>query len=82
MEDTMRIGDEQQQDEQADGVMLLGEDFQPPPVGTVDVSEELLATHINKEKKTLFLVPVGVQDRSVWVLIDTGASRNLCSQRH
>ena len=56
----MRIGDEQQQDEQADGVMLLGEDFQPPPVGTVDVSEELFGTHITKEKKTLFLVPVGV----------------------
>ena len=32
-------------------------------------------------KKTLFCVPVGLQARTVWALIDTGASRNLISQR-
>ena len=61
--------------------MVLGEDFEPSPVVNVDGSEDLLATHITREKKTLFWVPVGVQDRTVWALIDTGASRNLISQR-
>ena len=37
--------------------MMLGEDFQPPPVVNVDWSEELLAMHINRERKTLFWVP-------------------------
>ena len=47
----------------------------------VDVSEDLLATHITREKKSLFWVPVGVQDRTVWALIETGESHNLISQR-
>ena len=31
--------------------------------------------------KTLFWVPVGVKDRTVWALIDTSLSHNLISQR-
>ena len=62
----MRIADEHQQDEQPEGVMVLGEDFQPPPIVNVDSSEDLLATHITRDKKTLFCVPVGVQDHTVW----------------
>ena len=50
----MMIGDEQQQDEQPEGAMVMGDDFQPPPVVNVDVSDELLATHISHDKKTLF----------------------------
>ena len=61
--------------------MVLGEDFQPPPVVNVDMSESLLATHITHEKKTLFCEPVGVQDGTVWAMIGTGVSRNLISQR-
>ena len=73
--------DQQQQDDQVEPAMVLGENFTPPPVVNVDVSEDLLATHISRDKKTLFWVPVGVQDRTVWALIDTDASRNLISQR-
>ena len=47
----------------------------------VDVSEDLLAAHISRDNKTLFWLPVGLQDRTVWALIDTGASLNLISQR-
>ena len=50
----MMIADEQQQDEQPDGAMVLGEDFQPTPVVNVDVSEELLATPITRERKLYF----------------------------
>ena len=50
MESTMMITDEQQQqDDQPDGVLVLGEDFQPPAVVNVDVSEDLLATHISPD---------------------------------
>ena len=77
----MMIAGEQQQDEQPDGAMVLGEDFQPPRLVNVDVSEDLLATQIPREKKTLFWVPVGKQDRTVCALLDTSASRNLISQR-
>ena len=52
--------------------MVLGEDLLPPAAVHVDVSEDLLASHITREKKTLYWVPVGVQDRTVWALIDTG----------
>ena len=45
------------------------------------MSEDLSTTHISHEKKTLFWMPVGLQDRTVWALIDTGATRNLISQR-
>ena len=82
MESTMMIGDDQQQqDDQHDPVMVLGEDLQPPAVVSVDLSEDLLAAHISPEKKTLFWLPVGLQHRTVWALIDTGASRNVISQR-
>ena len=60
---------------------MLGEDFKPLGVVNVDVSEDLLAAHISRDKKTLFWLPVGLQDRIVWAPIDTGASRNLISQR-
>ena len=73
--------DQQQQDDQPDPAMVLGEDLQPPAVVRVDVSDDLLAAHISPEQKTLFWLPVGLQDRTVWALIDTGASRNLISQR-
>ena len=73
--------DQQQQDDQVEPAMVLGEDFTPPPLVNVDVSEDLLAAHISRDKKTLFWVPAGVQDRTVWALIDTGASRNLISQQ-
>ena len=63
----MMIADEQQQDEQPEGAMVLGEDFQPTPLVNTDGSEDLLATHITREKKTLFFVPVGVQDRTLWL---------------
>ena len=45
----MMIADEQQQEEQPNGTMVLGEDFQPSPGGNGDVSEDLLATHITRE---------------------------------
>ena len=77
----MMIADEQKQDEQPHGAMVLGEDLQPPLLVNVDVSEDLLSKPITREKKTLFWVPVGVQDRTVWALINTGACRNLSSQR-
>ena len=72
---------EEHEEEQPAGSIMLAEDFQPPPVVNVDVSDDLLATHITREKKTLFCLPVGVQERTEWALIDTGASRNLISQR-
>ena len=51
----MMIGDDQQQqDDQPDPVLVLGEDLQPPAVVNVDVSEDLLAAHISRDKKTLF----------------------------
>ena len=77
----MMIVGEHPQEEQPDCAMVLGEDFQPPPVVNVDMSEDLLVTHITREKKPLFWVPVGVQDRTIWALIDSGASRNLISQK-
>ena len=51
------IADEKQQGEQTDASMMLENEFQLPPFGHVDVSEDLLATHISREKKTLFWVP-------------------------
>ena len=58
----MMIGDDQQhQDDQPDPAMVLGEDLQPPAVVNVDVSEDLLAAHISRDKKTLFWLPVGLQ---------------------
>ena len=73
--------EEQQQNYQSDGAMLRGEDFKPPAVVNVDVSEDLLATNISRDKKTLFWVPVGMQDRTLCARIDTGARRNLMSPR-
>ena len=49
----MMIADEPQQDEQPDGARVLGEDIQPPIVNVYG-REDLLATHISGEKKTLF----------------------------
>ena len=55
MESTMIIADDpQQQDDQQEPVLVLGEDFQPPAVVNVDVSEDLLAAHISHDKNTLF----------------------------
>ena len=79
------IGDDQQdqQGNEVDSPMVLGEDFTPPPNFEVNVdgSEDLLAAHISRARKTLFWVPVGVQDCTVWALIDTGASLNLIFQQ-
>ena len=61
--------------------MVLGESFEPQPFVNVDRSEDLLVTDITREKKSLFWVPVGIQDRTVCALIDSGPSRNLISQR-
>ena len=62
----MMIGDdEEQQDDQVEPALVLGENFTPPPLVNVDVSEDLLAAHVSRDKKTLFRVPVGVQDRTV-----------------
>ena len=80
-ESTTVISDEQEEEEQPDRAKELGEDFQPPLFVNVEVSEELLASQITRKKKTLFWVPLRVQDRIVWALIDTRASRNLISQR-
>ena len=55
MESTMMIADEQQQEnDQPDPLMVLGEDFPAPAVVNVDVSENLQAAHISPDKKTLF----------------------------
>ena len=58
----MMIGDDQQQqqDDQQEHVCVLGEDFQPPAVVNVDVSEDLLAAHVSRDKKTLFLAASGI----------------------
>ena len=48
----MMIGDDQQQqDDQVEHAMVLGENFTPPPLVNVDVSEDLLATHITETRK-------------------------------
>ena len=60
--------------------MVMGENFQPLTVVNVELSYDLLATQITGEKKTLFLLPVGLQERNVLALIDTGPSRNVISQ--
>ena len=76
------IGDDpHQQDDQVEPAMVLGENCSPPPQVNVDVSEELLAIHISRDKKALFWVLVWVQDRTVSALIDTSATRNLISQQ-
>ena len=64
-----------------DRLMILREDFQPPAVVNVNDSEHFLAAHISCDKKTLFWIPAGVQDRTLWALIDTGASRHLISEQ-
>ena len=49
------IGDDQQQQaDQQEPVLVLGEDFKHPAVVNMDVSEDLLAAHISRDKKTLF----------------------------
>ena len=60
LESTIIIAEEHQQEEQPERTMVLGADFQHPPLVNVDVSEELLATHTKREKKTLFWLPVRV----------------------
>ena len=78
----MMIGDDQQQQgDQFEPAMGLGEEFPHQPLVTVDASEDHLAGHISPNKKTLFCVSVGVQYRTVWAGIDTGVSRNLISQQ-
>ena len=77
----MMITEEPQQYEQPDSAMVLDEDFQAPLVVNVDMSEDLLATHMTPQKKTLFKVLGGVEDHTVWALLDSCASRNLISQR-
>ena len=78
----MMITDEQQQqDDQPDSAMVLGDDFQTPNVVNVNVTEDLLAAHISPYKKTLFWVPVRVQDRTLCALIDNASSRNLIYKR-
>ena len=69
LESTMMIADEAQQADQPKGAMVLGEEFLHPAVVNVDVSEELLATHITREKIILFYLPVGVPDRTVLALM-------------
>ena len=44
-------------------------------------SEELLARQITTENKTLYCLRVGVQERTVWTLIDTGAPANVSFHR-
>ena len=46
--------EQQQQDHQHEPVLVLTEDFQPPAVVNLDVSEDLLAAHISRDKKPLF----------------------------
>ena len=46
--------DQQQQDDQQEPVLVLGEDYHPPAVVNVDGSEDFLAAHISRDKKTLF----------------------------
>ena len=70
---------ENQQDEQPECAIVLCEDFQSPPVVLVDGSDDLFATHITRERKTLFWLPVILQGRTVSALIDTCVSRNLIS---
>ena len=48
----------------------------------MDDSEEMLASHIRSDKKSLFWLPVGADDRTVWALIDTGPRVNLICQRN
>ena len=43
-------------------------------------SEELFANHNTREKKTLFLLPEGMQNR-MCALLDIGTIRNVISQR-
>ena len=50
----MIADEQQQQDDQQEPVLVLGEDFQPPAVVNADVSEDLLAAHISRDKKTFF----------------------------
>ena len=77
------IADEKhQQDYQVEGAIVLGEDFQPRPIVSVYVSEDSLATHINQDNKHLYWVPVCVQYRTEWSLIDNDASPNLITQRN
>ena len=60
MESTMMMGDDQQeQDDQKEPVLMLGEDLQPLAVVNVDISEDLLAAHVSHDKKTLFLAASG-----------------------
>ena len=54
---TMMSGEDQQH-EQQEGGMVLDEDFQPPHLGNLDVSDGLSG-------KKNFSVPVGVQDSTV-----------------
>ena len=61
----MIADDQQQQDDQQEPVLVLGEDLQQPAVVTVDVSDDLLAAHISRDKKPFFWLPVGLQDRTV-----------------
>ena len=49
------------------------------PVVNLERTEGFLATHYTRQKKTLSWVPVRLQDRTVWALLDTGANRNLMS---
>ena len=53
MESTMMIADDHHDDQHELG-LVLGEEFQPPAVVNVDVSEDLLAAHINRDKKNIF----------------------------
>ena len=59
------LAEDQQQDEKLECERKLGEDLHPPPVVNAEGSEDLLARHISREKKTLFWLPVIVQDRNV-----------------
>ena len=56
----MMIADDQKH-EQPEVALVLGKDFRPTPVVNVDVSEEHLAKHISREKKTLLWLSVRVQ---------------------
>ena len=79
----MMIGDYQQQKGPVDGTRdgVVKGFHHPQPLVNGDVSEDLLAAHITRDKKTLFWVPVGVQDGTAWAMIDTDACRNLISKR-
>ena len=58
-----------------------GRRFPPTPLVNLERTEGFLVTHNTWQKKTLSWVPVRLQDRTVWALIDTGASRKLMSER-